>query len=63
MYKRQILGRPITNVPLLGALTAATELTSLDSIYKAIDTQLPEKVRAKNKTLLEETYNTVKEAL
>lgn len=59
----KILGRPITNVPLLGALTAATELTSLDSIYKAIDTQLPEKVRAKNKTLLEETYNTVKEAL
>ena len=59
----KILGRPITNVPLLGALTAATELTSLDSIYKAIDTQPPEKVRAKNKTLLEETYNTVKEAL
>lgn len=58
----KILGRPITNVPLLGALTAAVGLTSLDSIYLAIDTQLPEKVRAKNKALLEETYNTVKEA-
>lgn len=58
----QILGRPITNVPLLGALTAATSLTSLASIYKAIDTQLPEKVRVKNKTLLEETYKIIKEA-
>lgn len=59
----KILGRPITNVPLLGALTAVADLTSLDSIYSAIDAQLPAKVREKNKTLLDETYKTVKEAL
>ncbi|WP_130862600.1 2-oxoacid:acceptor oxidoreductase family protein [Bacilliculturomica massiliensis] len=59
----KILGRPITNVPMLGALTAVADVTSLDSIYKAIDSQLAEKIRAKNKALLDETYKTVKEAL
>lgn len=58
-----ILGKPITNVPLLGALAAVMELTGLESMDKAIDTQLPTKVRQKNKILLKETYHTVKEAL
>lgn len=59
----EILGRPITNVPLLGALAAATGLTELKSIECAIDDQLAPKLREKNKKLLNETYKIVKEAL
>lgn len=59
----KILGRPITNVPMLGALAAVMELTEMDSMDRAIDTQLPKKVREKNKVLLKETYQAVKEAL
>lgn len=59
----EILGRPITNVPLLGALMVATGITSMDSAEAAIDNQLPPKIREKNKKLLRKTYETVKEAL
>lgn len=59
----EILGRPITNVPLLGALAAATGLTELKSIECAIDDQLAPKIREKNKILLNKTYEIVKEAL
>ena len=59
----EILGRPITNVPLLGALAAATGLTEVKSIEAAIDDQLAPKLREKNKILLNKTYQLVKEAL
>lgn len=59
----QVLGRAITNVPMLGALIAATEVAELSSAVDAIDVQLPERVRAKNKELLHLTYDTVKEGL
>lgn len=35
----EILGRPITNVPLLGALIAATGITSVEAVEAAIDNQ------------------------
>ena len=68
VYKRQglaleILGRPITNVPLLGALIAATGITSIPAVEAAIDDQLAPKLREKNKKLLNKTYEIVKEAL
>lgn len=59
----EILGRPITNVPLLGALIAATGITSLAAVEGAIDNQLAPKLREKNKKLLNKTYEIVKEAL
>lgn len=59
----EILGRPITNVPLIGALVAATGMTQLDSVEKAIDDQLAPAIREKNKALLKKTYEVVKEAL
>lgn len=59
----EILGRPITNVPLLGALIAATGYTTLPSVEAAIDNQLAPKVREKNKKLLNRTYEVVKEGL
>ncbi len=59
----EILGRPITNVPLLGALVAATGMVKLASLEEAIDDQLAPKLREKNKKLLNKTYELVKEGL
>ena len=59
----EILGRPITNVPLLGALIAATGITSVEAVEAAIDNQLAPKLREKNKKLLKKTYEVVKEGL
>ena len=59
----EILGRPITNVPLLGALIAATGMVKLESVESAIDDQLAPKIRAKNKVLLHKTYEIVKEGM
>ena len=61
--KAEILGRPITNVPLLGALIAATGITSVEAVEAAIDNQLAPKLREKNKKLLKKTYEVVKEGL
>jgi pyruvate ferredoxin oxidoreductase gamma subunit len=59
----QVLSRPITNVPMLGALAAATDITRLESIDSAIDSQLSPKLREKNKELLNLTYKTVEERI
>ena len=48
----EILGRPITNVPLL-----------VEAVEAAIDNQLAPKLREKNKKLLKKTYEVVKEGL
>ena len=57
----EILGRPITNVPLRGALIAATGMVDLKSAESAIDDQLAPKIREKNKKLLNKAYQVVKE--
>ncbi|MCC8027599.1 MAG: 2-oxoacid:acceptor oxidoreductase family protein [Clostridium sp.] len=56
----EILGRPITNVPMIGALLAAAGITSLSYVEKAIDDQLAPKIREKNKKLLYAAYHRVK---
>ena len=59
----EILGRPITNVPLLGALIAATGMVSVEAVEAAIDAQLASKIREKNKQLLRKAYCMVKEGI
>ncbi len=59
----EILKRDITNVPLVGALVAATNITTVESVEKAIDEQLAPKIREKNKALLKKTYETVLELI
>lgn len=56
-----VLGRPIANVPLLGALIAATGITTVEAVEAAIDDQLPPKLQEKNKVLLKKAYETVME--
>ena len=55
-----IIKRPISNVPMAGALAAASGIADLDSIYKSIDDQFSEKLREKNKKLLLEAYSNAK---
>ena len=55
-----VLGRPITNVPMLGALAAAANLVGLDSLLQAIDDHMPHKVREANKQLLVRSFEAVK---
>lgn len=55
-----ILGRPITNVPMLAALAAASGNVSVDSVLAAIDDQLAPRIREKNKKLFVAAYNAVK---
>lgn len=56
----EILSRPITNVPMLGALAAVSDLAKIESMYEAIDAELSPKIRDKNKQLLLRAYNSVK---
>ncbi|WP_301861268.1 2-oxoacid:acceptor oxidoreductase family protein [uncultured Megasphaera sp.] len=55
-----ILGRPITNVPMLAALAAAAGNVSVDSVLNAIDDQLAPRIREKNKNLFLAAFNAVK---
>ena len=48
--------RPLTNIPMLGALAAAANLVSLESLLKTCDEQLPPATREKNKQLLQTVY-------
>lgn len=57
----EILGRPITNVPMLGALVAVSGLVSLDAVNRAIDDQMSFDLRERNKELLAKAYTLVKE--
>ena len=57
----EVLGKPITNVPMVGALVAATEFVALESVEKAIEEQMAPKLREKNKKLLEKAYALAKE--
>jgi pyruvate ferredoxin oxidoreductase gamma subunit len=55
-----ILGKPIVNTALLGALAAVWNGISLDSLKKAILHELKPSVANKNVTLLNEAYNMTK---
>ena len=60
----EILGRPITNVPLLVLLIAATGITSVSAVEAAIDDQAaPKAAGGEDKKLLNKTYEIVKAAL
>lgn len=59
----EILGRDITNVPLVGALVAATGITTVEACQGAIDEQLAPRIREKNKKLLVKASQVVSELL
>ena len=57
------VGRPVPNVPLLGALAAASGLISIDAVAKAIGDKFSGKVAEGNIAAGTEAYNIAKSAL
>ena len=52
----KMLGRPITNTAMLGAVARATGIVGLKSIEKAIIEEFPLKIAEKNVEVVEEAY-------
>lgn len=57
----EVLGLPIVNTSMLGALAGATKEVTLESIKKAIKKRFPEKLAVKNIKAVEEAYRQVEE--
>ncbi|AKL94060.1 pyruvate:ferredoxin oxidoreductase, gamma subunit PorG [Clostridium aceticum] len=55
-----ILGQPITNTAMLGALLGSTEIVSLDAAIKGLEAGLPAKIVDKNIALIKKAYEVVK---
>ncbi|MBB1077501.1 2-oxoacid:acceptor oxidoreductase family protein [Rhodoferax sp. 4810] len=53
------VGRPVPNVPLLGAFAAAAGLISLDAVHKAIDQKFSGPVAKGNQAAAKEAYDIV----
>ena len=54
------LGRPITNIAMIGAFAAVSDMFELEYAEKAIDDSFSAKIAGKNKKLLQASYETVK---
>lgn len=57
-----ILGRPIVNTVMLGAIAAASSLVSLEALENAVDGMMAPALREKNKKAICYAYHLVKEA-
>lgn len=56
----EVLGKPITNTAMLGALIAVSEVTSIDNCKEAIKDTLKASVCQKNIELIQKAYELVK---
>lgn len=56
----KILGKPITNTAMYGALVAASDLVSLDAATNSIKTEMKPTLIDKNIQIVEEAYKTIK---
>jgi 2-oxoacid:acceptor oxidoreductase gamma subunit (pyruvate/2-ketoisovalerate family) len=56
----KLLGSPMTNTALLGAVAKATEIVSLEGIQKTLKTRFKPDLAAKNFAVVQEAYNEVK---
>ena len=59
---RRILGRPIMNTALLGALASVTGEISLEAALKAVRTKFPGELGHKNAQVVQESYDRFSEA-
>lgn len=57
------VGRPVPNVPLLGAFAALGGLVSLDAVHAAIEQKFSGKVAAGNRAAADEAYQIVMNAV
>ncbi len=56
----KILGRPITNTAMIGAVARATQIIGLESIEKATNERFPTNVAEKNIAIIKEAYKEAK---
>jgi 2-oxoacid:acceptor oxidoreductase gamma subunit (pyruvate/2-ketoisovalerate family) len=56
----RILGRPITNTAMLGAVARITEIISLESIEKVVKERFRQNIAEKNIKIIKEAYEEVK---
>lgn len=56
---REIIGRPIANTAMLGALIRATSLVKLDSLFKEVNEQFGDRIGGRNVTVIQRAYNEV----
>jgi 2-oxoacid:acceptor oxidoreductase gamma subunit (pyruvate/2-ketoisovalerate family) len=56
----RILGRPITNTAMLGAVARATEVVKMESIEKAVKDRFPGPLAEKNIGIIKEAYKEAK---
>lgn len=57
----KILGRPITNTAMLGALLAVSDIVNIDSANRAIREEMKESIQEKNIRVIKLAYDTVRE--
>ncbi|MCK5152769.1 MAG: 2-oxoacid:acceptor oxidoreductase family protein [Spirochaetales bacterium] len=55
-----ILGQPITNTAMLGALIAASGMVSLESVLNSIDNEMKPVVAEKNKQIVQKAYSMIR---
>jgi pyruvate ferredoxin oxidoreductase gamma subunit len=58
----EMLGAPIVNTVLLGAVVGATGMVSIESVEKAIDDVMGQNLREKNKAATRKTYDIIRGA-
>jgi pyruvate ferredoxin oxidoreductase gamma subunit len=56
---KEIIGRPIANTAMLGALIRATNLVKLDSLFKEVINQFGERIGNRNVTAIKRAYDEV----
>jgi pyruvate ferredoxin oxidoreductase gamma subunit len=57
----EVLGRPITNTAMLGALIAVSDIVSLDAAKKSIENELKKAIVQKNIEVVKRSYEEVKQ--
>ncbi|MFX1474906.1 MAG: 2-oxoacid:acceptor oxidoreductase family protein [Promethearchaeota archaeon] len=55
----KVLGRPISNTAMLGALIRATKIITLDSLFTEVQRQFGERIGEKNVTLIKQAFDQV----
>jgi len=56
----EVLGIPIANTVMLGAVAAITELVGIEALFKAIDEMMGKEEREKNKRAVQVAYDLMK---
>ena len=58
---REVIGRPIANTAMLGALIRVTNLVKLDSLFTEVINQFGERIGERNVTVIQRAHDEVKQ--